>query len=156
MNSEEEPFVNPIDPDKITDRPGILPYAHHAGSLPIKPEDEGKIKSRALRAMEYQTDAQLKQIYEQIQVLANQAKALQDRKHISTLIYQCNLKFEPLIHHQYHLYRKENAFLLSLIAPEDWGRRKTSLVFLASIKLLSDHIWEVLRKSEAFDREIKT
>jgi hypothetical protein len=122
--------------------------------LPIKPEDEGRLKSRALRAMEYQTDAQLQQIYEQIQLLANQAKALQDRKHISTLIYQCNLKFEPLIHHTYHLYRKEQEFLLSLVAPEDWGRTKTQLIYLSTIKLLSDHTWEIIRKSDAFDEEI--
>lgn len=154
MNLEGESFINPIDPDKITDRPGLLPYAHHSGSLPIKPEDEGRLKSRALRAMEYQTDAQLQQIYEQIQLLANQAKALQDRKHISTLIYQCNLKFEPLIHHTYHLYRKEQEFLLSLVAPEDWGRTKTQLVYLATIKLLSDHTWEIVRKSDAFDQEM--
>jgi len=154
MNSEKEPFINPIDPDKITDLPGLLPYAHHSGSLPIKPEDEGRLKSRALRAMEYQTDAQLQQIYEQIQLLANQAKALQDRKHISTLIYQCNLKFEPLIHHTYHLYQKGHEFVLSLVAPEDWGRTKTQLVYLSTIKLLSDHTWEIVRKSDAFDEEI--
>ncbi|MBM3164584.1 MAG: DUF2452 domain-containing protein [Bacteroidetes bacterium] len=154
MNLEGEPFINPIDPDKITDRPGLLPYAHHSGSLPIKPEDEGRLKSRALRAMEYQTDVQLKQIYEQIQVLANQAKALQDRKYVSTLIYQCNLKFEPLIHHVYHLYRKDREWLLSLVAPEDWGRTTTRLIYLASIKLLSDHTWEIQRKSADFDEEV--
>ncbi len=71
MSEEKEPFINPIDPEKIAENPGLLPYAHHAGSMPIKPEDEGKLKSRALRAMEYQTDVQLKQIYDQIQVLAS-------------------------------------------------------------------------------------
>jgi hypothetical protein len=52
MNEQKSTFVNPIDPDKIAENPGFLPYAHHAGSMPIKPEDEGKLKSRALRAME--------------------------------------------------------------------------------------------------------
>ena len=72
MNEQESNFVNPIDPDKIAENPGFLPYAHHAGSMPIKPEDEGKLKSRALRAMEYQTDVQLKQIYDQIQLLSHE------------------------------------------------------------------------------------
>jgi hypothetical protein len=151
MSEQKEPFINPIDPEKIAENPGLLPYAHHAGSMPIKPEDEGKLKSRALRAMEYQTDVQLKQIYDQIQVLAVQAKAIQERKEISEMIYQCNLKFEPLIHHTYHLYQKESEYLLSLVAPEDWGRSKTSLVYLATVKLLSDHTWEILRKSDDFN-----
>ena len=96
--SEEQPFINPIDPDKISTSPGLLPYAHHAGSLPIQPVDEGKTKSKPLRAMEFQTEAQLHQIYEQIQLLAEQAKRIEERKKISLLIYQCNIKFEPLIH----------------------------------------------------------
>ena len=62
-----------------------------------------------------------------------------------------NLKFEPLIHHTYHLYQKESEYLLSLVAPEDWGRSKTSLVYLATVKLLSDHTWEILKKSDAFN-----
>jgi hypothetical protein len=147
----EESFVNPIDKDKITEHPGLLPYAHHAGSLPIKPEDEGKLKSRALRAMEYQTDVQLKQIYEQIQVLANQAKAIQDRKDISEIIYRCDIKFEPLIHHTYFLYAKGASHLLSLIGPQDWGRKPQALSYLATVKLLSDHTWEIVHQSEDFN-----
>jgi hypothetical protein len=40
--------------------------------------------------------------------------------------------------------------LLSLVSPSDWGRSQTSLVFLATVKLLSDHTWEILEKSEHF------
>lgn len=150
MDKESHEFINPIDPDKITDSPNFLPYAHHAGSLPIKPEDQGKIKSRALKAMEYQTDVQLKQIYDQIQLLAVQAKAIQERREISEMIYRCQLKFEPLIHHIYHLYQKQDEFLLSLVGPNDWGRSQKPLVFCATVKLLSDHTWEIIEKSKEF------
>ena len=34
--------------EKTTETPGILPYAHHAGSAIIKPEDKGKITGRAV------------------------------------------------------------------------------------------------------------
>ena len=44
-------FVNPIDPDKIAENPHLLPYAHQVGSAVIKPEDQGKLKGRALSAM---------------------------------------------------------------------------------------------------------
>jgi hypothetical protein len=148
MNEE---FINPIDPDKITENPHSLEYAHHAGSALIKPEDQGKIKGRALSAMEYQTDMQLNQIYEQMQLLAEQAKKLADRKKISELIYTAEMRFEPLINHTYYLYKKENGIhLLSLVAPGQWGKSGKSLIYLATIKLLADHTWEVIDKDDSF------
>ncbi|MFN5845002.1 MAG: DUF2452 domain-containing protein [Flavobacteriia bacterium] len=143
-----EEFINPIDPDKITDNPHSLEYPHHAGSAIIRPEDQGKIKGRALSAMEHQTDMQLNQIYEQMQLLAEQAKKLQDRKNISEFIYLAEMRFEPLINHVYHLYRKEdNNYLLSLIAPDQWGRSRHSFEWIATVRLLADHTWDVLSKS---------
>ena len=84
---EEVPFENPIDSDKITENPHNLEYGHHSGSALIKPEDEGKLKSRALKAMDHQTDMQLGQIYEQMKLLASQAQKLNERKKISEFIF---------------------------------------------------------------------
>jgi len=143
-----EDFINPIDPDKITENPHSLEYPHHAGSALVKPEDQGKIKGRALSAMEHQTDMQLGQIYEQMQLLAEQAKKLNDRKSISEFIYMAEMRFEPLINHVYHLYTKENGdYLLSLIAPNQWGRSKNNFTFIATVRLLADHTWYILEKS---------
>lgn len=137
-------FINPIDPDKITENPHSLEYPHHAGSALVKPEDKGKIKGRALSAMEHQTDMQLSQIYEQMQLLADQVKKLNQRKEISEIIYQAEMRFEPLINHVYHVYKKDNGtFLLSLIAPEQWGR-SSKFEFIATVRLLADHTWDVL------------
>ena len=150
MDNKE--FINPIDKDKITENPHSLEYAHHAGSALIKPEDQGKIKGRALSAMEHQTDMQLNQIYEQMQLLADQAKKLQDRKNISEFIYTAEMRFEPLINHTYHLYQKENgSYLLSLIAPNQWGRSGVSFTWIATVKLLADHTWDVLEKHSESD-----
>lgn len=147
--SEKEAFQNPIDKDKITENPGTLPYAHHAGSALVKPEDQGKLKGRALSAMEHQTDMQLHQIYEQMQLLAEQAKKLQARKTISERIYGAEMRFEPLINHVYFLYEKETGDqLLSLIAPEQWGRSGKQFTFVAEVRLLADHTWDILRKNE--------
>jgi hypothetical protein len=149
MSNEKSDFVNPIDPDKITENPHSLAYPHHAGSALVKPEDQGKIKSRALSAMDHQTDMQLGQIYEQMQLLAAQAKKLQDRKLISEKIYGAEMRFEPLINHTYHLYQKENqTYLLSLIAPNQWGRSKKSFEYVATVRLLADHTWDILEKNE--------
>ncbi|MFN5461541.1 MAG: DUF2452 domain-containing protein, partial [Bacteroidota bacterium] len=65
--------------EKTTENPGILPYAHHSGSALIKPEDKGKITGRAVAAMHSQTDMQMAQIYDQMQLLAEQAKKIKAR-----------------------------------------------------------------------------
>jgi hypothetical protein len=145
--NETEPFINPIDPDKVAQNPGLLPYAHTLGSGIIKPDDLGKIKSNALLAMEQQTSMQLKQLQDQIQVLYNQAQDIKARTEISTWIYQSNIRFDPLVNHIYHLYQQENeSYLLSMVGPAEWGRSKKYKKFIATVRLLADHTWEILEK----------
>lgn len=80
-----------------------------------------------------------------MQLLAEQAKKLNLRKDISEMIYQAEMRFEPLINHIYHLYKKEDtSYLLSLIGPDQWGRSKKTFEFLATVRLLADHTWDVL------------
>lgn len=151
MKEEKKAFTNPIDADKISTNPHSLEYGHHTGSALIKPEDQGKIKSRALSAMEHQTDMQLAQIYEQMQLLAEQANKLQDRKHISEFIYTAEIRFDPIINHLYHLYKKENStYFLSMIGPNQWGKTLMNIQLVASVKLLADHTWDILEKGEGY------
>jgi hypothetical protein len=139
-------FVNPIDPDKITETPHVLPYGHHAGSAIVKPVDKGRIKGLAVGAMYEQTDMQLEQIRQQIELLAEQARKIKRRVEISEQIYLSEMSFKPLIGHTYHLYRRDSGEeILSMIAPEEWGRSKP-LTFVATVKLLADHTWEVLKE----------
>lgn len=134
--------------EKTTETPGILPYAHHSGSAIIKPEDKGKITGRAVAAMHSQTDMQMAQIYEQMRLLADQAKKIQSRVEVSQRIYQASIAFEPLINHVYFLYQKtDGSDFLSMIAPEEWGRKKDWAIFVAEVKLLADHTWEILREN---------
>lgn len=148
--NKEKKFVNPIDADKISENPHSLEYGHHVGSAVIKAEDIGKQKGRALAAMEHQTDQQLNQIYEQMKLLADQAKQINKRKEISENIYQANFRFEPIINHIYHLYEDEDtSHVLSIIAPNQWGRsRKNKYVWIATVRLLADHTWEILDTTE--------
>jgi cellobiose-specific phosphotransferase system component IIA len=149
---KQSTFINPIDKDKISENPHSIEYAHHAGSALIKPEDKGKLKSRALDSMEQQTDMQLGQIYEQMQLLAEQAKKLNDRKRISEFIYTAEMRFEPFINHTYHLYQKDGGdFMLSLVGPKQWGKSGAKLEFVGTVKLLADHTWDILERSEKFD-----
>ena len=68
MNEENKDFVNPIDDDKITENPSTLPYSHTVGGFVIKPIDKGRTKGLAVQAMQEQTEIQLKQIKEQIEL----------------------------------------------------------------------------------------
>ena len=132
--SPEKVFVNPIDKDKVAENPGLLPYAHTAGGAVIRPEDKGQIRGNAMTAMYDQTDRQMEQ-----------AKSLSNRMLVSEVIYQAEIPFQPVIHHNYHLYQRkiDGVHVLSMIAPTEWGRKKP-YEHIASVRLLGDHTWEVV------------
>lgn len=136
---------NPIDKDKVTDSPGTLAYPHTIGSIVIKPEDKGKIKTRALSAMHEQTALQLGQIQKQVELLLTQANEIKQRVEVSEKIYAADMPFEPLIGKEYHLYESHGKYLLMLIGPNEWGKsKKEYLNFISSVKLQSDHTWLIL------------
>ncbi len=147
-----ENFVNPIDADKIAVNPGLLPYAHTVGGALIVPTEKGIMKSKALAAMEQQTEMQLDQIKEQIHLLAKQANEIQSRTQISLEIYNADMGFEPIVNHVYYLYErtKTGEKVLSMIEPEKWGR-SNKLAFMAEVLLLADRTWKVIRENKEED-----
>jgi len=139
--------TNPIDKDKITDIPGTISFPHHIGSAVVKPEDKGKIKGRAMMAMRDQTQREMSQLYEQMQLLVSQAEEIKKRVEVSEKIYLSTFNFEPIINHIYYLYEKEDGTnILSMISPKEWGNTIPYKKYMATIKLLSDHTWDVLEK----------
>lgn len=133
--------------DMVTENPGLISFPHTVGGAMIKPEDKGRIKGRAVAAMHEQTEMQVQQIYEQMKLLAEQANAIKKRVEVSERIYAAKMSFEPLIGKIYYLYeRQDGTDLLSLVAPEEWGRSKSFSRFIAEVKLLADHTWEIIRK----------
>lgn len=142
-NSSE--FVNPIDPEKITENPGTLPYAHTVGGAVIRPNKQAVIKGKSLEAMQHQTQMQLQQIREQIELLARQAEKIKERQNLSEIVYRAKMSFKPEINQVYHLYRKsDDDFVLSMIGPREWGRKMAFEEFIHSVRLLADHTWEVV------------
>ena len=132
------------DKDKISDLPGLIAYAHHAGSAIIKPEDKGRIKGTAVSAMHEQTDRQFHQLYDQMQTLIDQAKYLKKRVEVSERIYQASIPFQPVIGKTYFLYHKENGTdVLSMISRDEWGKSFPYVSLEAEVRLLSDHTWEI-------------
>jgi len=149
-SSDKDPKLskkNPIDPDKVAENPHLLPYAHTVGGVVIRPMDRGRTKGLAVQAMYEQADMQMDQIKEQIELLAQQAKGIQDRVAISEDIYLAQMNFKPLISHTYHLYKKaDETNVLSMVGPTEWGKN-SPYTFIATVKLLADHTWEVLEAS---------
>jgi len=138
---------NPIDKDKVAENPGLLEYAHSVGGAVIIVDDKSRITAKALSAMEEQTNVQLQQIKDQMELLATQAKKILDRVEISKQIYFAEMGFEPLISHVYYLYERKNGNkVLSMIAPQDFGASMPFAAYIAQVKLLSDHTWDILDK----------
>ena len=120
----------------------VLPYSSSVSGAVIKPTEEGMIRHKALTAMEEQTNMQLSQIRQQIELLALQAQEIQRRKDLSVLIYSAKLNFTPVIGQVYYLYEKKNGdHFLSLVRPKEWGAHGPFKKAVATVKLLADHTW---------------
>jgi predicted transcriptional regulator len=120
----------------------VLPYSASVAGVAIRPTKEGVIKHKALSAMEDQTNMQLDQIRQQIELLARQAQEIRKRKELSLMIYEAKLNFKPQIGQVYHLYEKrDSSHILSLVAPQEWGISGPFKQFVSSVKLLADHTW---------------
>lgn len=121
----------------------VLPYSSSVSGAVIKPTEAGVIRHQALSAMEEQTNMQLTQIRQQIELLAIQAKEIQKRKELSMIIYDAKLNFSPVIGQRYFLYEEENGkHLVSMVGPKEWGRSGMPFKnYIAEVKLLADHTW---------------
>lgn len=149
MSDSKKRDFNPIDKDKIAENPHNLPYAHNVGSAIIFPDDKERIKGHAMSAMVEQTNLQMKQIYDQMELLINQANHLKKRVELSEQIYSAEMGFKPLTGHTYHLYEKEDGNkVLSMIGPNQWNKGCKYHRFVATAKLLGDHTWEILEQNE--------
>lgn len=121
----------------------VLPYAASVSGAVVKATEQGVIRHQALSAMEEQTNMQLSQIRQQIELLAIQAKEIYKRKELSMLIYEAQLNFVPVIGKVYYLYEThEGAHLLSMIGPKEWGKKIPYQKFVSAVQLLADHTWK--------------
>ncbi|MEI6585403.1 MAG: DUF2452 domain-containing protein [Sediminibacterium sp.] len=148
FDTSNQPFVNIEIYHK---QMSVLPYASSVGSVAIRPTKEGVIKHKALSAMEEQTNMQLDQIKQQIELLARQAQEIKKRKELSLMIYEAKLSFKPQIGQLYHLYEKrDGSHILSLVAPQEWGGAGPFKQFISSVRLLADHTWIELQHDASF------
>lgn len=138
-NEQQQTFTNE---EVYHKQLSVLPYSASVSGAVIKPTEQGVIRHQALSAMEEQTNMQLTQIRQQIELLAIQAKEIQKRKELSMLIYDSKISFVPVIGQVYHLYEAaDGSHLISMISPKEWGK-KSPYKFIASVVLLADHTWK--------------
>lgn len=132
---------------KAADLPGLLEYAHSVGGFSIVPTEAGEIRGHALQAMQEQTTTQMGMLYQQMQLLAQQAREIRDRVELSEKIYCAEMRFSPTIGQNYFLYKRpDGGLFLSMLSPQDWGAKLAPNVALAKATLLADHTWKLIEK----------
>lgn len=153
--TSNDTIINPVNPDHVAESPGLMEYAHHVGSALIQPDDPDLLKNNAVLALLEQTDIQLEQIKEQIDLLARQANEIVERRKVSLSIYSADLKFKPVIGQTYFFYRLVNdKYILSMIAPDEWGKKGMPYeAYIYQVKLRGDHTWEIVDFKNSFNRK---
>lgn len=122
----------------------LSPIPLSIGSVPIVPEDKGKIRANAVVAMHHYAQQEMDLLRKQADLIMQQVREIEERVKISEQIYQADMRFTPVINQVYHLYEQEDHYTISLIGPNEWGSRKTTLQHVATVKLLGDHSWQVM------------
>ncbi len=108
----------------------ILPYATNVGAPSIQVEDISNWKKISVNKINHQFKAKYKEIEEEYLKLMEQYE-------YSSLIYQANFNFEPVIGEKYHLYKRDNEeTFLSIIAPNE-----CNFNHLGSFQLNLDKMW---------------
>ena len=76
--------------------------------------------------------------------LRNEYERLLQELHWNELIYNSVFSFEPVIGGEYHLYKTETNYILSIISPIEWGNRLDKMEWIGTFRLRSDKGWELV------------
>ena len=123
----------------------LSPIPLSIGSPVIRPEDKNQIKANAVEAMHHYADQEISLLKKQADLIMQQVREIESRLKVSEKIYQSDIRFVPVIGQIYHLYEKEDHFTLSLIGPDEWGQSKNTRKYVATVKLLGDHSWDMVK-----------
>lgn len=140
------------DPEK--DKPlyegeaSFAPYPLTVSSAPIKTEDKRLIKATAYEAMQQHANQQILLLRKQAELILEQVRKIEERVEISRRIYEADLRFTPEVGQHYHLYRKNGKDVITMIAPDEWGKKMPYDEYIASMILLADKSWEITNKND--------
>ena len=119
--------------------PAFLPYPVSTLSPPIIPTDLTSFKSRGISEVERDLQQKLTEIREQY------LKTI-DHFNWNKLVYEAEIRFEPIVGGTYHLYEMRGRRVLSMISPDQWPHRH-----LATVRLNVDRQWLVVESGADVD-----
>lgn len=143
MMKEENEFLN--EDGSYIGPSSLSPMPLSVGSPIIRPEDKNQIKTNAVEAMHHYASQEMAMLKKQADLIMEQVRDIEKRLQVSEKIYQSDMRFTPVIGQIYHVYENDDHYKLSLIGPNEWGRSKTIGKHLASVKLLGDHSWDLIK-----------
>jgi hypothetical protein len=133
----------PDTPPELDARPSgaVMPYAWSSLSPQIVPNDLTSFKTRGISQVERDLRQKLTEIRE------DYLRAI-DHFNWNKLVYEAEIRFEPVIGETYHLYDMGSRRALSMISPAQWPHRH-----LASVRLNHDRQWLVVETAQGIERE---
>lgn len=126
---------------ELTTQPSraFLPYPASTLSPPIIPADLTSFKTRGISEVERDLRQKLTEIRE------DYLRAI-DHFNWNKLVYEAEIRFEPVVGEIYHLYDMGGRRALSMISPDQWPHRH-----LATVRLNYDRQWLVVRTGEGIE-----
>jgi len=137
MLNEDGSYIGPAS---------LSPIPLSVGSPVIRIEDKGKIRAIAVEAMHHYANQEMALLKKQADLIMEQVREIEDRLKVSERIYESDMRFQPIIGQIYHLYQKDDHYKMSIIGPQEWGQSKSMGTYVATVKLLGDHSWDVINK----------
>ena len=114
----------------------FMPYPVSTLSPPITPNDLTSFKTRGISQVERDLRQKLTEIRE------DYLRAI-DHFNWNKLVYEAEIRFEPVVGETYHLYEMSGRRALSMISPDQWPHRH-----LATVRLNYDRQWLVVGTGE--------
>jgi hypothetical protein len=119
----------------------FMPYPVSTLSPPIIPNDLTSFKSRGISDVQRDLQQKLTEIREEY------LRAI-DHFNWNKLVYESEIRFEPVVGGVYYLYQMRTGRALSMIAPNQWPHRH-----LATLRLNMDRQWLVVEVGMGVDAQ---
>ena len=107
-------------------------YPTEIGSQPFRPDE--------IELFKLDKSNNLKHYYvSKFDGIKNEYKKLMEDININEKLYKAKYSFQPIVGQNYYLYLDNTEEFLSIIAPNEWGRKKFEL--LGTFQLQTDGRW---------------
>jgi len=117
----------------------FLPYPTSTLAPKIVPNDLTNFKSRGLSQVERNLQQKLVELRESYITAIEQFNW-------NKLVYEADIRFEPIVGRVYHLYKLSKGYSLSMIEPELWHQPH-----VATLRLNVDRQWELVKAGKDID-----